>query len=230
MTNPLAEQVDVTDDTARELTQANASQPVKRVFDILVASAGLIISAPLLLGIAVLIKLDSVGPVFYRGVRIGQFGHPFRIFKFRTMTVNADILGGTSTGKNDPRVTRVGKDLRRLKLDELPQLINVVKGEMSIVGPRPEVEEYTRLYHGEETIILSVRPGITDYASLEFINLTEVLGEEDVDRVYAEKVRPIKNNLRVKYVKEHTICGDMKILLKTVWQILKLFGRRSWST
>jgi lipopolysaccharide/colanic/teichoic acid biosynthesis glycosyltransferase len=146
------------------------------------------------------------------------------------MVVNADRVGGPSTALNDSRRTWIGKFIRKYKIDELPQLFNVLMGDMSLVGPRPEVEEYTRLYQGQEKIILNVRPGITDYASLEFINLAEVLGKEDVDRVYTEEIRPIKNSLRVKYVKEQTICGDMKIVLKTVWQILKLFGRRKWNT
>ena len=173
------------------------------------------------MAIAVLVKLDSDGPVFYRGVRTGLRGRPFQVFKFRTMVLSAERLGGLSTAKDDPRITGVGKLLRRFKLDELPQLINVLKGEMSVVGPRPEMPEYTRLYTGEEEIILTVRPGITDYASLEFIHLGDILGSEAPDRVYEQQVRPIKNALRVKYVKEQSFWGDILIILKT---LVKLVG------
>ena len=137
---------------------------MKRTFDFVCAAFGLVILAPLFLLIAVLIKLDSRGAVFYRGVRIGRYGRPFKIFKFRTMRPDAEHVGTNVTAHRDPRITRVGRWLRPAKLDELPQLINVLKGEMSIVGPRPEVEEHTAAYSPEERIILSVRPGITDYA------------------------------------------------------------------
>jgi lipopolysaccharide/colanic/teichoic acid biosynthesis glycosyltransferase len=193
---------------------------LKRVFDIVVSFCGLVLLAPLLIVIAVLIKLDSEGPVFYRGLRTGLHGKPFRIFKFRTMVRNAEQLGGGSTGKDDPRVTRVGRVLRQYKWDELPQLLDVLRGEMSIVGPRPELPEYTRLYSGEEKLILTVRPGITDYASLEFIRLGEILGNEAPDRYYEEKVRPIKNALRVKYVKERSFFGDLKLIARTLARIV----------
>ena len=194
---------------------------IKRAFDILAALTGLILLWPLLLLIAVLIKLDSHGPVFYRGVRSGRCGTPFRIFKFRTMVPGAESLGGGSTGKDDPRVTRIGRTLRRYKLDELPQLLNVLKGEMSIVGPRPELPQYTGLYTGEEQLILTVRPGITDYASLEFINLAEILGNVEPDAVYEEQVRPVKNALRVKYVKEQNLCGDLIIISRTLLRLVQ---------
>lgn len=193
---------------------------LKRVFDIVVSFCGLVLLAPLLIVIAFLIKLDSNGPVFYRGLRTGLHGKPFRIFKFRTMVRDAEQLGGGSTAKDDARVTRVGRVLRRHKLDELPQLLDVLRGEMSIVGPRPELPEYTRLYSGEEKLILTVRPGITDYASLEFIRLGEILGNEAPDRYYEEKVRPIKNALRVKYVKERSFFGDLKLIARTLARIL----------
>jgi lipopolysaccharide/colanic/teichoic acid biosynthesis glycosyltransferase len=192
----------------------------KRVFDILVALIGVVTLSPLLLLIAILVKLDSKGVVFYRGVRTGLHRRPFRIFKFRTMVQDAEQLGGLSTAKDDPRVTRLGRSLRRYKLDELPQLINVLKGEMSIVGPRPEMPEYTDLYTGEERIILTVRPGITDYASLEFIHLGEILGNEAPDQIYEEQIRPIKNALRVKYVKEQSFWGDILIIPKTLKKLM----------
>lgn len=193
----------------------------KRLFDFAVATIGILVLSPVFVVTAILIKLDSRGPVFYRGIRIGRYGRPFRMLKFRSMVVGADTMGGTSTGLQDPRVTRVGRSLRRYKLDELPQLFNVLSGEMSIVGPRPEVEEYTRLYSSEEMQILSVRPGITDYASIEFSNLAEALGPEDVDRVYAEKVRPIKNQLRLKYVRECSFWGDVAIIIATLRGIVR---------
>jgi lipopolysaccharide/colanic/teichoic acid biosynthesis glycosyltransferase len=191
----------------------------KRLFDIVVAVVGLIILFPILLIIALLIKVDSPGSVFYRGTRTGMNGKVFQIFKFRTMVPNADKLGGLSTAKDDPRVTKIGKVLRRHKLDELPQLFNVLKGEMSIVGPRPEMPDYTALYKGEEKLILSVRPGITDYASLEFIQLGDVLGNENPDRVYEQKVRPVKNALRIKYVKEQSFWRDITIIIRTLREL-----------
>jgi lipopolysaccharide/colanic/teichoic acid biosynthesis glycosyltransferase len=148
------------------------------------------------------------------------------MYKFRTMVVNAERLGGPSTGKNDPRITRLGRYLRKYKLDELPQLLNILRGQMSFVGPRPEVPQYTSLYTGEEKLILTVRPGITDYSSLKYINLAEVLGSEQVDAFYEEKVRPEKNKLRIKYVKEHSFWVDLKIIALTLYGIL---GRRSWN-
>jgi lipopolysaccharide/colanic/teichoic acid biosynthesis glycosyltransferase len=137
------------------------------------------------------------------------------------MVPEAERLGGGSTAKDDPRVTRIGRFVRKYKLDELPQLLNVLRGEMSIVGPRPELPQYTRLYTGEEQLILTVLPGIADYASIEFIHLSEILGNDAPDQVYEEKVRPIKNALRVKYVKEQSFCGDLVIIFRT---ILKLVG------
>lgn len=187
----------------------------KRVFDIIMATLALATLAPLLALIAIAVKVDSRGPVFYRGVRSGKGGVPFKIFKFRTMVENAESVGGMSTAKNDPRVTRVGAFLRRFKLDELPQFINVLVGEMSIVGPRPEMPAYTALYDGEERLILTVRPGITDFASLQFSQLDEVLGEDDADRVYETRVRPVKNALRVKYVKERNLLLDIKLIVAT---------------
>jgi lipopolysaccharide/colanic/teichoic acid biosynthesis glycosyltransferase len=137
------------------------------------------------------------------------------------MVADAELLGGPSTALNDPRFTSIGRLLRKYKLDELPQLINILKGEMSIVGPRPQVEKYTKLYTGENTAILSVRPGLTDYASIHFMDMDATLGNEDVDRKYLEEVEPYKNQLRVKYVKEQSFRTDMEILIRTVF---KLFG------
>jgi lipopolysaccharide/colanic/teichoic acid biosynthesis glycosyltransferase len=192
----------------------------KRFFDVMFAFVGLLILFPLLVIIALLVKSDSPGPILYRGVRTGWRGRPFRIFKFRTMVVDAEHLGGGSTAKDDRRITRIGRFLRKNKLDELPQLVNVLKGEMSIVGPRPELQRYTSLYSGDELLILSVRPGITDYASIEFARLGEVLGNEAPDQVYEEQVRPRKNALRVKYVKEQTYWGDIVIIFRTLAKVV----------
>jgi lipopolysaccharide/colanic/teichoic acid biosynthesis glycosyltransferase len=198
-----------------------AGGAAKYAFDAIVAAVGLALLSPALLTIALFIRADSAGPIFYRGVRTGLHGRPLRIYKFRTMVADAERLGGGSTAKDDRRVTRVGRFLRAHKLDELPQLINVLRGEMSLVGPRPELPQYTRQYSGEELTILSVRPGITDYASLEFIRLGELLGNDDPDGVYEEQVRPIKNALRIKYVKERSFFGDLKLVGATLRGVLK---------
>jgi len=193
----------------------------KRLIDVAGASVGLVISLPFFVVIAVAIKLTSAGPVFYRGVRTGLNGKPFRIYKFRTMVSDAERVGGPSTALNDPRITPIGRFLRKFKLDEIPQFINVLMGEMSLVGPRPQVERYTKLYKGEEAIILSVRPGLTDYASIHFIDMDSTLGDGDVDRKYLDEVEPHKNRLRIQYVKEQSFLTDMKILLKTLSKLFR---------
>jgi len=193
----------------------------KRLFDVVASAIALIALSPLLLVVAAGVKLTSPGPVFYRGVRTGRHGKPFRILKFRTMVVDAAEIGGPSTGQDDPRVTRFGAFLRRFKLDELPNLFCVLFGQMSIVGPRPEVPQYTSLYEGEEKLILSVRPGITDLSSIRFIDLASHIGAENVDAAFESRVLPIKNRLRVQYVKERSFWIDMKIIGST---LLKLFG------
>ena len=195
---------------------------LKRIFDLTFATIGIVAISPVLLMIAAFIKFQSPGPVFYRGVRTGQFGIPFRMFKFRTMVVNAEQLGGPSTALNDPRVTKIGKFLRKYKLDELPQLFNVFLGDMSFVGPRPQVERYTKLYKDEELLILTVKPGITDYASLKFINMDHILGDENVDEKYLQEIEPEKNRLRVKYAKEQSILVDLKILIRTLLYLFNI--------
>jgi len=200
---------------------------IKRLFDFLTAFIGLILLLPLFLVISIIIKKESPGPVFYRGVRSGLHGKPFRIFKFRTMVANAENIGGPSTALNDPRLTGVGSFMRKYKLDELPQLINVLKGEMSIVGPRPQVEEYTKLYNDDEKAILSVKPGITDYASIRFINLDKILGDEKVDEKYMKEVEPEKNRLRIKYAREHNFWIDCKIIFLTILQMFRI--RSVWN-
>ena len=198
---------------------------LKRGIDLAAAVAGLIILFPVFVVITVAVKLDSKGPVFYLAERVGYHGRRFRMYKFRTMCVNAEALG-TTTAHNDARITRVGKFLRKYKLDELPQLIHVAKGEMSLVGPRPEVEEHTRLYDNEEKLILSVPPGITDYSSIRFVNLGEVLGSENAHDVFVSTVRREKNRLRLAYVKNRSFLEDMRILFLTLWTLLRVASGR----
>lgn len=198
----------------------------KRIFDIVFSFIGLIIFSPVILIVSFLIKIDSKGPIFYRPWRTGKDYTRFRIFKFRTMVEDADKLGGPSTAYEDVRFTKIGKFLRKYKIDELPQFINILKGEMSFVGPRPQVEEYTKLYTGEQRLIVSVKPGLTDYASIEFINLDKLLGNENVDEKYRREIEPKKNELRLRYVKERSFWIDMKIIFWTIMKLLKI--RRLW--
>ena len=200
---------------------------IKRIFDFTTAIFALTIFWPIFLAVALMIRKDSQGPIFYRGERTGQHGKPFRIYKFRTMIPNADKIGGPSTALNDPRLTKTGKFLRKYKLDELPQLLNILRGEMSFVGPRPQVEFYTRRYSGDELLILKVKPGLTDYASVLFINLDEILGDDNVDKKYADEIEPKKNNLRIQYAKNHNFWIDMKIIFMTC---LGIFGiKLAWN-
>jgi lipopolysaccharide/colanic/teichoic acid biosynthesis glycosyltransferase len=189
---------------------------VKRLMDIGLALMALVLLAPLLLGVAAWIKLTDGGPVFYRGTRVGRGSTPFHMFKFRTMVVNAEKAGPSSTAGDDPRITGPGRVLRRFKLDELPQLLNVVSGDMSIVGPRPQVQWAVDLYSEEERLLLSVRPGITDFASLKFRNEAEILqGSADPDRDYLVKIAPLKIQLGLHYVRNRSIAMDAKIILAT---------------
>jgi lipopolysaccharide/colanic/teichoic acid biosynthesis glycosyltransferase len=195
---------------------------VKRVFDAFCSTVGLVFLSPLLLWIAWRIRREDGGPVFYRGVRVGLHGKPLRIFKFRTMVVDAEKLGASSTSDDDPRITRIGKFLRKYKLDELPQLINVLKGDMSFVGPRPQVKWAVDLYTEEEKALLNVRPGITDYASLRFPNEGEILkGSKDPDKDYMEKIHPEKMRLGLEYVRNRSFWLDIKLILQTVLAIFR---------
>ena len=196
---------------------------LKRLFDIIFSLVGLLLLLPLFVFIVVRIKLDSKGPIFYRGKRIGKFGRPFRIYKFRTMYADADKMRGSpSAGDDDPRITKFGRFLRSYKLNELPQLINVLKGEMSFVGPRPEVEQYVNIFTEEEKAILSVRPGITDYASIKFHNEGEILaGSPDPDKAYEEVIRPEKLRLQLEYIRNHSLWVDFKLLFKTLGMLIK---------
>ena len=195
---------------------------IKRILDTVLVLVGLIVTAPLFLFIAFAIKLDSSGPVFYNGIRSGKNGKPFRMHKFRSMVENADSKGRPSTAGDDPRLTKIGKFLKKFQLDELPQLFNILKGEMSLVGPRPEVPFYVDMMTKEEkSIILSVRPGMTDWASLWNFHEGEVLrGSDDPEKTYQEKIRPEKIRLQMKYVKEQNLLVDFKIILQT---LLKVF-------
>ena len=194
---------------------------VKRVLDIVLSFFLLVILSPLLIFISLIITITSNGPVLYKGERSGRYNIPFFILKFRTMIIDADKIGGPSTAQNDPRVTKVGRLLRTTKIDELPQLINVLNGEMSLVGPRPQVLYYTKQYKGEEKLIFSMRPGITDLASLYFDDMDTILGVENVDQKYEKEIEPVKNKLRIKYVKEASLILDFRILIETFFT---LFG------
>lgn len=190
---------------------------MKRSFDIICSALGLILLSPVLFWIAWRIKREDGGPVFYRGARVGLNGKSFRIFKFRSMVVDAEKLGASSTTNEDVRITRVGRQLRKYKLDELPQLLNVFLGDMSLVGPRPQVRWAVDLYTPEERVILSVRPGITDYASLHFSNEGEILkGSPDPDQAYMEKIHPLKTKMALEYVKTHSLWVDIVIIMKTL--------------
>nr|WP_320017541.1 sugar transferase [uncultured Desulfobacter sp.] len=196
------------------------------MLDLCFSTAVLFVIWPLIGIVAIAIKLSSPGPVFYRGIRTGLHGKPFRILKFRSMVENAESLGGPTTGSNDCRVTRIGSFLRRTKFDEFPQFFNVLTGDMSLVGPRPEVLEYTATYSGVEKCITSMRPGITDYASIEFADLDDRVGDRDPDRYFREHIMPQKTALRVKYVKEWSLWADFKILWMTFFRVLKrVFAR-----
>ena len=195
---------------------------LKRAFDFVFAVVGLVLLFPVICVIAILIWALAPGPAIYAATRVGRFGKPFSLYKFRTMVVNADKIGGPSTSEDDPRVTRIGRILRRYKLDELPQLLNVIKGEMSFVGPRPEVPEEVELYTKEQRELLNVAPGITDWASMRFHNEGEILkGSSDPHRTYQEKIRPEKLRLGLEYVRRRSFWIDIQILFGTVGLLFK---------
>lgn len=189
---------------------------MKRLFDIVASGLGLIVLSPLFLILAVWIKLDSPGPVFYRQVRVGRHNKDFRIFKFRSMRVGADKGSLVTIGGRDPRITRSGYFIRKYKLDELPQLINVFVGDMSLVGPRPEVRHYVDYWTPEQMHVLDVRPGITDPASIKFHNENELIGQaEDPEKYYIEVIMQEKIRLYLDYVKTHSFWGDILLIFKT---------------
>lgn len=193
---------------------------MKRTFDFFAALFGLIVLLPFFLVIAIFIKVSDGGPVFYRQTRIGKNLIPFKLLKFRTMRVNADKMGQITVGKKDPRVTTIGHWLRTLKFDEFPQLINILKGEMSVVGPRPEVPEYVNMYTEEQRNVLSVKPGLTDYASILYANESEILGNaKDPQKTYIEEVMPHKLKLNQQYIQEQGFLTDVKIIFLTIKKI-----------
>ena len=194
---------------------------LKRIFDIISSLFGLILLSPFMIIIAILIKLDSKGPIFFKQVRVTKNGREFKIFKYRTMKIGSDKYSQITVGK-DSRITKVGDFLRKYKLDEIPQLINVLVGDMSLVGPRPEVPKYVALYTEEQREILKVRAGITDYASIEFSNENDILANEtDPEKAYIEKIMPRKIELNKKYLSEISVMTDIKIILLTIKKILK---------
>ena len=194
---------------------------LKRIFDITLSLFGLIILLPFMLIIAILIKIDSKGPVFFKQIRVTKNGKEFKIFKYRTMRVGSDKYSQITVGK-DGRITKIGSFLRKYKVDEIPQLINVLIGDMSLVGPRPEVPKYVALYTDEQKEILKVRAGITDYASIEFSDENDLLAsEEEPEKAYIEKIMPKKIELNKKYLSEVSILTDIKIILLTIKKILK---------
>lgn len=193
----------------------------KRAMDIAISTAALCVLWPVFLLIALAIVIDDPGPVFYRQVRVGRGGRPFRIFKFRTMVVDADKKGLSITVGRDSRITRVGAFLRKTKLDELAQLLNVLCGQMSFVGPRPEVPRYVELYTPYQRQVLLVRPGITDYASIAYRNENDLLaGADDPEKMYIETIMPDKIELNMKYLREISPLADLRLILKTVIAVI----------
>ena len=193
-----------------------------RFFDFVLSLVGLVILAPIFIVLAVWIKIDSMGPVFYKQIRVGQNGKDFGLFKFRSMVVDADKKGLITVGGRDPRITRSGYFIRKYKLDELPQLINVLVGDMSLVGPRPEVKKYVELYTDEQQKVLSVKPGITDYASIEYMDENEILGKStDPEKTYIEEIMPEKIKYNMKYIKNRSLIEYFKIIFLTVLKIIR---------
>lgn len=193
----------------------------KRLFDTCVSALGLALGSPGLIIIALAVKFADGGPVFYRGPRVGKRGEIFQILKFRSMIPNADHVGSSSTAEDDSRITPVGRILRSTKLDEIPQLINVLAGEMSLVGPRPQVSWAVELYNEEQKQILDVTPGVTDFASLRFRDEAEILkGSSNPDKDYLKKIAPEKIRLELAYVRQHSFWLDLRIIAATLWSLM----------
>lgn len=194
---------------------------MKRLFDIFASGIGLLVLSPLFLVVAIWIKCDSKGPVFYKQQRVGRWNKDFWLYKFRSMRPGSDKQGLITVGGRDPRVTRSGYFIRKYKLDELPQLINVFLGDMSLVGPRPEVRKYVEMYTPEQIHVLDVRPGITDLASIRYRNENELLEQaEDPDRYYVEVIMQDKLKINLKYVADHSFWYDIKLIFMTFWEIV----------
>lgn len=194
---------------------------MKRVIDFVLALLLIIILSPVLLAVSLVVVIDDGRPVFYRAQRGGYKNKSFYIIKFRSMVNNADKIGGGTTALNDSRITKVGNILRKTKLDEFPNLFNIIRGEMSFIGPRPELLQYTNQYEGVEKYIFEVRPGITDFSSDVFINLDEIVGSENADEMYEKYVLKNKNALRVKYAAEVSFATDFKLFFKTVFDVIR---------
>jgi len=211
-----------------KIETARVYEFVKRIFDLVVSLFSLAILAPLFLIVMLFIKLEDGGPIFYRGLRIGKGGKPFFMLKFRTMVISADLIGGSLTpGIVDERFSKIGFFLRRSKINELPQFINVLLGEMSIVGPRPEHPFYFAKYSEQERSIVSIRPGITDFSSIEFSSIEEIVSAGDPDKIFEEKIFPRKQKLRMMYVQERSFWLDMRIIAMTVVVLtMKILGRK----
>ncbi len=193
-----------------------------RFFDIIFSGIGLILLSPLFLILYILIRTESKGGGFYTQERIGKDGKPFKLYKFRSMRKDADKGSLITIGGKDPRITRTGYFIRKYKLDELPQLWNVFIGDMSLVGPRPEVEKYTRLYTDEQRKVLSVRPGITDWASIEYVDENEILGKaDDPDKAYIEQIMPDKIRYNMKFIEKRSLKEYFRIIFTTFWSIIR---------
>ena len=189
---------------------------MKRIFDIVASGIGLILLSPLFVILAIWIKCDSIGPVFYKQVRVGRNNMDFQLFKFRSMRVGSDKKGLITVGGHDPRITRSGYYIRKYKLDEFPQLINVFKGDMCLVGPRPEVRKYVDMYTEEQMHVLDVRPGITDLASIRYRNENELLERvNDPDKYYVEVIMPDKLRINLEYVARHSFTFDIRLIFQT---------------
>jgi lipopolysaccharide/colanic/teichoic acid biosynthesis glycosyltransferase len=195
---------------------------LKRLFDLIASIIGLIILLPIFLIIAIIIKTNSKGPIFYRQWRVGLNNSEFRVFKFRSMYMDADKRGLLTVGGRDPRVTPIGYYLRKYKIDELPQLINVLVGDMSLVGPRPEVRKYVDYYTAEQMKVLTVKPGMTDNASIEFIDENELLSKaENPEEYYIKELIPLKTKIYLAYVENQSFLIDLQIIFKTVVKIFR---------
>lgn len=191
---------------------------IKRLFDIAASLVGLLFLSPLLLMVSIWIVLDSTGRVFYKQVRVGKDGRDFKLLKFRSMRIGADKLGLLTVGGCDSRITRSGYYIRKYKIDELPQLVNVLKGDMSLVGPRPEVRKYVDMYNSEQRMVLSVRPGITDIASIKYRNENDILHRQnDPERYYIEHIMPDKLKMNIEYIHKQTFARDIQTILKTIF-------------
>lgn len=194
---------------------------VKRLFDIIFSLIGLVFLAPFLILITIIIKADSKGPVFYIQKRVGKGNKDFRLFKFRSMRIDSDISGLLTVGNKDPRITSSGYYLRKYKLDEIPQLYNVLKGEMSFVGPRPEVRKYVELYNEYQMKVLEVKPGITDLASIKYRNENELLADsEDPEGLYTNEIMPDKIKINLEYISDRSLLKDIRIIIKTLKAVI----------